>query len=342
MSESRIAIISDVVDAHVDVIIGKLMASKHEAIRLNSSDIPLGLRLRASTAHSRWQACLRVNANGKEVRLEDVTAVWWRKPRRLGFPAEMGERARSFAAEEVKHAFGGILATLDCYWVSRPERIKRASFKVEQLQRAAQHGFEVPDTIVTNDPETARAFYDEQHGKIIYKVLTDPFLGAAKMSAWNADAELEPIIAATTALRPGQREMFDSVELSPCLFQQYVPKHCEYRVTVIADSVFVAQIDSQRSAAGSIDWRNDYTDAVPYREATLPDEIVERCVSLVRSYGLEFSALDLIHTPDDRFVFLENNPNGQFLFVEERVPSLRMADALVSALVAGKARADVC
>ena len=56
---------------------------------------------------------------------------------------------------------------------------------------------------------------------------------------------------------------------------------------------------------------------------------------LVSGYGLNFSAMDLIVTPDDRYVFLENNPNGQFIFVEEMVPELAMTDALAACLIRG-------
>jgi len=67
----------------------------------------------------------------------------------------------------------------------------------------------------------------------------------------------------------------------------------------------------------------------------LPGPVAERCLALVRSYGLNFSAIDLIVTPDDHYVFVENNPNGQFIFVEERVPELGMTDALAACLVRG-------
>ena len=59
-------------------------------------------------------------------------------------------------------------------------------------------------------------------------------------------------------------------------------------------------------------------------------------MALVRSYGLNFGAVDLILTPDDRYVFLEINPNGQFLFVQERVPELRMGEAMAACLIRGR------
>ena len=74
---------------------------------------------------------------------------------------------------------------------------------------------------------------------------------------------------------------------------------------------------------------------IPYRKATLPAEVAEQCLKLVRSYNLNFSTMDLIVTPDDRYVFIENNPNGQFMFIEKRVPELPMTAALAACLIRG-------
>jgi hypothetical protein len=63
--------------------------------------------------------------------------------------------------------------------------------------------------------------------------------------------------------------------------------------------------------------------------------VTESCLALVSGYGLNFSAMDIIVTPDDRYVFLENNPNGQFIFVEHKVPELGMTDALAACLIRG-------
>ncbi len=45
--------------------------------------------------------------------------------------------------------------------------------------------------------------------------------------------------------------------------------------------------------------------------------------------------MDIIVTPEDEFVFLENNPGGQFLFVEQLVPELKMMDTLANCLIEG-------
>lgn len=118
------------------------------------------------------------------------------------------------------------------------------------------------------------------------------------------------------------------------MFQEYVPKRVELRVTVIGDDIFAAEIDSQADEQASVDWRR-FAMEIPFRQATLPTEVAERCLTLVKSYGLNFSAMDLILTPDGRYVFVENNPNGQFIFVEKLVPELRMTEALAACLIRG-------
>jgi hypothetical protein len=51
------------------------------------------------------------------------------------------------------------------------------------------------------------------------------------------------------------------------------------------------------------------------------------------SFGLNFASLDMIVTPDGEFVFLELNPNGQWLWLEYELglPLVAsMADLLTS------------
>jgi glutathione synthase/RimK-type ligase-like ATP-grasp enzyme len=57
-------------------------------------------------------------------------------------------------------------------------------------------------------------------------------------------------------------------------------------------------------------------------------------VALLRRLGLSYGAVDLILTPDDRFVFLEINPNGQYLWVQ-RATGLPIGEAVCDTLVDG-------
>jgi glutathione synthase/RimK-type ligase-like ATP-grasp enzyme len=125
------------------------------------------------------------------------------------------------------------------------------------------------------------------------------------------------------------------VRSAPCQFQEYVEKKHELRVTIIGDRIFAAEIDSQAQERTRFDWRH-YDVPMRLRAGQLPSDVAERCFAFVRSYGLNFGAIDLIHTPDGRYVFLENNPNGQWLFVEDGVPEFKMTHALADCLARGE------
>ncbi|MGQ0507278.1 MAG: MvdC/MvdD family ATP grasp protein, partial [Myxococcaceae bacterium] len=64
--------------------------------------------------------------------------------------------------------------------------------------------------------------------------------------------------------------------------------------------------------------------------------IKARCVQLIQRLGLKFGSMDIILTPDDRYVFLENNVQGQWLWIDERV-NLGIGEALAQLLVEGRA-----
>jgi glutathione synthase/RimK-type ligase-like ATP-grasp enzyme len=321
---SRILIVTDVLDAHADWLIALIREYGDEPVRLNSTDVSAHTVMRLTLRDRDWAGEVEILSNGRTIRLDEVVSVWWRKPNTFGQTVGLPEQQRDFAIEETGHAVRGMLSSLDCYWMSHPDVIRRAGYKIEQLRRAARLGFEVPRTIVTTDPQLVKEFHGECGGQVVYKVLTDPYLSAGLR-------EHDKFVPTTllTSL-----DTVDSVRAVPCQFQEYIPKRSEFRVTVIGNDLFTAEILSQEHPETVVDCRR-FDIPVTYREARLPDEIAERCLRLTHSYGLNFGAIDLVHTPDGRYVFLEINPNGQFLFVQQRVPRLRMAEALASCLIRG-------
>ncbi len=90
----------------------------------------------------------------------------------------------------------------------------------------------------------------------------------------------------------------ESVSLSPIVFQSYVPKRLEVRVTVVGDRVFAAEIHSQNSNRSHFDWRRYDLGATPYFPHELPPDLAARCVKLVAQSGLNYGTIDLILTPD--------------------------------------------
>lgn len=335
MEKDQIVVVTQMDDPHADDVILMLQQLGHDPVRLNTDDVPTNVKMSINCGGAdAFGASIEVLTNGRVIDAGAVKSVWWRKPAAFDLPGDLSLQEREFATGEIEHALMGLWASLDCYWISHPERIRSGSWKGKQLLRASQMGFEVPRTLVTNDPDEARNFFHACNGRMVFKVMTDPFLGAMSLSQKQPDQPLEDYETSTTLVTESELDLLESVRLVPCLFQEYVPKRLEFRVTVVGDEVFAVEIHSQEDERTAVDWRQ-YDVEIPYKEAVLPEEVADRCLALVRSYGLNFSAMDLILTPDGRYVFVENNPNGQFIFVEELVPELAMTEALAACLIRG-------
>jgi glutathione synthase/RimK-type ligase-like ATP-grasp enzyme len=118
----------------------------------------------------------------------------------------------------------------------------------------------------------------------------------------------------------------------PALFQEFIEARLDIRVTVIGQSLYTIEIESQKGSA-KLDWRLDLT--VPMRAHELPREIASRVTTLMRILGLSFGAIDLRLTPNNQYVFLEVNPGGQYLFAE-LLTGVPITSGLAEYLAAGR------
>ena len=192
------------------------------------------------------------------------------------------------------------------------------------LALAARLGFELPDTLVTNDPDAFLAFRRRGGPGLVSKSLA-PF-----------ELVLEGQDHVVSYVRAVSRDVagFRSVRHGPVIFQDCVPKQFEVRVTIVGRRVFATQIASQASRAARDDWRHVDDESVGYSPYALPERI-PRCLHLMDALGLSYGAVDLIVTPDGRHVFLEINPNGQWGWIED-LTGQPISDAVADVL-AGRA-----
>jgi glutathione synthase/RimK-type ligase-like ATP-grasp enzyme len=332
----RILIVTNSEDLHADLVGARIESGGQAPFRIDLDDYPAGYAIDWVFSGGRWEGSLVRTATGDSLSLQDVGAVWMRK--RGAFRYRSGdltahEKAHSDA--ETDHMLLGILRSLDCRWMSHPDAVRGSHWKPEQLRRAARMGFSVPESLMTNSrAEVDRFAAAAEHG-IVFKALS------SILDAADAVGPEEPLSGGvpTTLIGPEHEEMLDSVAELPCFFQHYVPKQHELRVTVIGESVFAARIHSQDDPRTATDWRDMSAD-IRYEAETLQPEVARRCLDFVHSYGLTFGAVDLVVTPSGEHVFLENNPVGQFLFVEQLVPELDLTGAVAGWLseAAGPAR----
>lgn len=321
-----ILIVSNSTDDHVPRVLRVLGEMRRRVIRLDTDRFPeqvsVGFRVRSGTA------TVTFRSEGREVRGEEISAIWYRRPEAPAAPSRVVEsKARQFAEAELAASLNGALRALGCFWLNHPEAIRTAGHKIAQLGAANALGFDVPETCVSSDPDEIRAFYQRCGGRMIAKVVAQGPPRAARPE--------EQYVIFTSVVEPEDLASDEALAACPAIYQEYVAKAYELRVTVVGDDVFACEIHSQASLETRIDWRRYDLPNTPHRAATLPSDTLDRCLALTRHFGLSFSAMDLVVTPQGRIVFLELNPNGQWGWIEE-LTGLPISRAIAERLATGR------
>lgn len=302
-----IMILSSDRDQHAKIVAQELGRRGISSVWIDPGDFPAQAAVSLAFNDSDGDGC-SVAFGGRELPLSGIKTIWYRRPNLPAVSEELEPDDREFARLECRQFLGGLWQILaDRFWISYPDRIAAASYKPFQLHLARRLGFEIPRTLMTNDPAQVARFFRRCGENAVYKTFT-------QHSRTRPDGRAVSIL--TNRLEPKNLENLEGVRQAPCIFQEYVSKRIEIRVTVMGRRVFAAEIHSQDSEVSRIDWRRYDLDRTPYRPHVLPTDIERRCLDLVENLGLAFGCIDLILTPEGRYVFLEINPNGQWLWVE--------------------------
>ncbi len=212
-----------------------------------------------------------------------------------------------FCLRETRAALMGSLLTHRAPVMSPPANVWKAEYKPFQLTAARRSGLVTPETLISNDPLKVRAMFRRLEGKMIAKPVRTGFV----------DCGSEQRAIYTTALSEEHLNDIESARWSPAIYQPLIEKRSDIRVTVVGDKMFAAEIDSQGEPTAKVDWRRTLNPSLPHRQIELPQQLRDALFRLMSLLGLVFGAIDLIRTPDDNYLFLEVNPNGQWLWLDD-------------------------
>lgn len=291
-------------DPCADLVIDELHTRGVPVRRMDPEDFPTQLIASSllETRHGDWSGTWR--GQHQDLCLEDVTAVYYRRP---GIPRPhptLPAWQAAWAQEEALAGCTGVLSTLRCMWINHPRNNRAADLKPVALATAARCGLRVPRTLITNNPTAARAFISSLPGQVAaYKALTVPGLvnGAQFYPVWTRRVELGDITQAVTA--------------TACLFQEWIDKAFEVRLTVVGDRMFAGEIHGDSEDA-RIDFRRDY-DSLTYKVCDVPDDVARGVRRLMDVFDLRYAALDFLVSPDTHWHLVDVNPNGQWGFIPE-------------------------
>ncbi|WP_224247803.1 MvdC/MvdD family ATP grasp protein [Hyalangium gracile] len=271
----------------------------------HTSDFPT--RATETVRFERGRRSVRLRGPELDLAEQAIGTVWNRRPALVIDPRRIHPADHAYVELGCGTFRRSLLDTLapEAFWVNPHRAVERTS-KLRQHQLALEVGLEAPDTVYTNDPGEIRAFLREHGGQIAYK----PF----KMTAWKDDAKY--YMTYTSRLTEAQLVEDELLSMVPGIYQALVPKAFELRVTMMGRRAFAAKLLSQETREGRLDWRRADPDELRMEPFELPAEVAARCFALMRGLDIVFGCFDFIVRPDGRYVFLEVNQAGQFLFVE--------------------------
>jgi glutathione synthase/RimK-type ligase-like ATP-grasp enzyme len=177
-----------------------------------------------------------------------------------------------------------------------------------QAQRILGHGFLVPDTLITTDPELVIDFRSK-HRRLIYKSIS----GVRSIVHELVDDDLDRL---------------DRIRWCPTQFQQMV-EGTELRVHVVVEEVYAAAIESD-----AVDYRyaaDQVGRSARLRKVALSDNLAGKCVDLARDLGLALAGIDLKVTGEGEVYCFEVNPSPAYSYFEAHT-GLPIADAIAGQL----------
>ena len=320
-----ILIVAEHYDPHADQVAEMLRRRGIESLRFAQTDFPTRAELSLSYTPS-GEARHTLRVGGERIDLNRLRCVWYRLGAYPVPPAHLKEQHhRDYVAEESRCFLHDAWHSIDARWVPAPHFVvQRAQLKAAQLRVAGALGFELPPTLVTNNPEDFLDFYREHGGRVVSKQAGFALIRHG----------IGQYVRYTDVVSRRDVGYAHAVRHCPIIFQAYVPKRVELRITVVGERVFPAEIRSQETNHTRHDWRRYDHLKTGYAPHELPADIGRKCVQLVKDLGLNYGALDMIVTPDGRYVFLEVNPQGQCQWIEE-LTGLPINEALCD-LLAGE------
>ncbi len=266
---------------------------------------------------------------GLEVLGHEIGSVWERRPI---VPSELRiPNIDEINSHNLKEAHGFLSFLLyylgDRYCLGNHLFDRSSASKMLQLKLALELGMVIPDTCFSNNKSAISAFA-RKHAVVCLKSIDND-------NIWFDDS-LREYVLYTQAVKSKDLLALsdDAFTQTVSYLQEYIEKEFELRITVVGDNAFACKIDSQQmdKTSGQIDWRQGLNCGLIHTEYVLPSSIANFCRKFLHKLNLNFGCFDFIVTPKGEYVFLECNPNGQWLWIEQET-GMEISKCIATTLV---------
>lgn len=232
--------------------------------------------------------------------LSDIDILWHRRPFENAYILDtIGDK---IAFSESEEALWNYLMQIPKYkWLNFPTINWMADKKISQLIHAEECGLVTPEWILTNNENEAREFLGKYSWNCIIKpVNCGYFINENKVYHIYTNETI------------AERVDLSLISKCPTYFQTKISKQYDVRSVYLNGKAIYIGI-----YGGLLDVRRNEMKGVQYKLIIPPKQICESYERLMLREELNFCTSDFIVTEDNKWIFLENNPNGQWVWMDE-------------------------
>ncbi|MCW0387968.1 ATP-grasp domain-containing protein [Xanthomonas sacchari] len=320
----NILIVAPQHDTHAATIAAMIGAAGHRVDLFDSSAWPSGLggSMLCDTHGARFVR------DGSPLRYDTAWCrrLLFKKPA----PAGVHEQDVGFIRSEGMLFDLGALAVMGSgvgvqRWINAPMQALMADQKALQLAIAASSGLRIPRTLISHRAEDIRHFRDREPEGVVVK----PF----NVGAWSENSGYS--VSYATRIRIEEPLADGDVSACPTNYQEVVRHRGDVRI-VCLQGEYVA-VKMTHALEGEIDYRAvRHKTAITYAETALPDGLLAKLERLRQTLAIDFFCADFLVPADGgELVFIELNPGGQFLYLDQRLAQLDIARRFCALLVHG-------
>lgn len=299
-----ILIVSDNEEPTTDLVIDWLLYYQQPFTRLSSST-PLRIEKIYHTSTG-FECVFSFERFGerKAIDTKDITSYWYRRssikvecPKIEYSDPVIEDQVSEYIQCEYQEAYK-ILDSI----LNRKRRMNKYDdnnvIKIKYLEEAQKVGLAIPDSLICQSKAALVPFFNKHKGKIVTKTIGDPTsLFFAGFRYYTSRVNLEDI-----------PDVFGLT-----LFQEEIKKEVELRIFYLNGKFYPSAIFSQLDKQTEVDFKNYNTKrpnrVIPFK---LNNHIEKKLQQLMDNLDLNSGSIDIILTPDNKYVFLEVNPVGQF------------------------------
>ncbi len=178
------------------------------------------------------------------------------------------------------------------------------NYKLDHLIIARDCGLKIPNSMVTNNKDDLKLFFNSNKGEIITKDIRYPIFITSE----------DYKISSAGTFKVNKR-MINKLgnHFAPIYVQECINKEFEIRIFFFKEKLFSMSIFSQNDDKTKIDYRN-YNEEIPNRcvPFKLPKEVKKNVLKFIKLSGLNTGSIDMIFSSNKEYIFIEVNPMGQF------------------------------